>query len=297
MGKPAWHASPYLLLTITAILWAGNLVLGRGLRHDVPPMALAFWRWAPPLAVLWLLFWRQVRAQWPLIRAHWKIFLVLGPFGSGLNSVLVFNSLARTTATNAALLNSFTPIFIILLSVLFMGQRLTRVQTLGVFVSLIGVLCIVVHADFTALDTLRLNLGDFYMLGALLTWSIYTICLKWRPAELDLWTFMTCMISVGLVSAVPFYIWELVQGARMHLTFSVVLGMGYLGVCSAFVATLFWNRSVAKVGPTKAGMFVHLIPVFGSMLSVLFLGESLHAYHVLGIGLVFVGLYLTNRHA
>lgn len=174
--------NPYLLLTLTALFWSGNMVLGRGIRADVPPMALAFWRWAIAFCLVLPLALPHLKSQWPLLKAGWRPVLILGVLGVGGYNAFAYIALQSTTATNAVLLNSFTPVATIAISWAFLGKHLRRLEAIGVAISLLGALTIVARGDPAILLHLNLNVGDVWMLAAVLIWAIYTVGLGWRPA-------------------------------------------------------------------------------------------------------------------
>ena len=278
--------NPYLLLTLTALFWSGNMVLGRGIRADVPPMALAFWRWAIAFALVLPLALPHLKEQWPLLKKGWKPVLILGLIGVGGYNTFAYLALQYTSATNAVLLNSFIPVVTIAISWAFLGKHLRRLEGLGVIISLCGALAIVAHGDLNVLAHLNLNLGDAWMLLAVLVWAIYTVGLAWRPSGVHPMLMLAAMTAVGLTALLPAYLWEMAQGRHINV---------YLGVFPSFLGYIFYNRGVAEVGASKASLFIHLMPVFGTLLSAIFLGEIPLWYHYLGIGLIFSGIWLTMK--
>ena len=288
-----FHANPYLLLTLTALFWSGNMVLGRGIRADVPPLALAFWRWAIAFVLVLPLALPHLKQQWPLLRAGWKPVLFLGLVGVGGYNTFAYISLQYTAATNAVLLNSFIPIVTIAISWAFLGKRLRRLEGLGVFISLAGALTIVARGDPAVLAHLNLNIGDVWMLGAVLVWAIYTVGLAWRPAGVHPMLMLAAMTAVGLAALAPAYAWETAQGRHMVVQPGSLAALAYVGIFPSFLGYIFYNRGVAEIGASKASLFIHLMPVFGTLLSALFLGEVPHWYHYAGIALIFTGIWLT----
>jgi len=291
------YRHPYLLLTLTALFWSGNMVLGRGIRADVPPIALAFWRWVIALALIAPLALPHLKEQWPLLKKGWKPVLLLGILGVGCYNTFAYVALQYTAATNAVLLNSFIPIVTIALSWLFLGKRLKPIEAVGVAISFLGATTIIARGDLAVLLGLSLNLGDVWMLGAVLTWAIYTVGLQWRPAGVHPMLMLGALTLVGVLALAPIYAHELgaFGGPARHinLNWSSLAGIAYVGVLPSFVGYIFYNRGVAEVGANKASLFIHLMPVFGTLLSALFLGELPHLYHFVGIGLIFSGIYLT----
>lgn len=287
--------NPYLLLTLTVLFWSGNMVLGRGIRADVPPLALAFWRWAIAFLLVLPLALPHLRAQWPQLRAGWKPVVALGIVGVGCYNTFAYIALQYTSATNAVLLNSFIPVATIAISWAFLGKRLRRPEAVGVFISLAGALTIVARGDPGVLAGLDLNRGDLWMLGAVLVWAIYTVGLAWRPAGVHPMLMLGAMTAVGVVFLAPAYAWEMAQGRHINVHWGSLASLAYVGIFPSFVGYIFYNRGVAEVGPNKASLFIHLMPVFGTLLSAIFLGEIPQWYHAVGIVLIFAGIGLTMR--
>lgn len=285
---------PYLLLTLTTLFWSGNMVLGRAIRADVPPMALAFWRWTIALLLVLPLALPHLREQWPMLKKGWKPVLILGVLGVGGYNTLAYVALQYTAATNAVLLNSFIPIATIALSWLFLKKHLKRLEGLGVVLSFIGVTTIVLRGDPGTLATLALNIGDLWMLGAVLVWAIYTIGLQWRPAGVHPMLMLAAFTTVGVAVLIPAYAWEIAGGRHINLHWGSFASLLYVGIFPSFLGYIFYNRAVGEVGASKASLFIHLMPVFGTILSAIFLGEVPVWYHYAGIALIFAGIWLTT---
>ncbi|HRL74473.1 MAG TPA: DMT family transporter [Candidatus Accumulibacter phosphatis] len=289
--------NPYLLLVLTVLFWSGNMVIGRALREQVPPLSLAFWRWAIAFALVLPLALPHLRAQWPLLRAGWKPVSVLGLLGVGGYNTLAYIGLQYTPATNAALLNSFIPIATITLSWAFLGRSLRAIDWLGVLTSFAGVSIIVSGGDPLSLGQLRLNVGDLWMLVAVFTWALYTIGLQWRPAGVDPMLLLAAFTLVGLLALAPAYAWEIANGRTISVSPGSLAGIAYTGVFPGFLGYVFYNRAVGEVGASRASLFLHLMPVFATILSAVFLAEIPQSYHYLGITLIFAGIYLTTATA
>lgn len=292
---PKRFASPYLLLTFAALFWSSNMVLGRAFRDELPPLSLAFWRWIVALCCTLPFALPHLKAQWPLLRRGWRPLLVLGTLGIGGYNTFAYLGLQHTTATNAALLNSFIPIATIAISWAFLGRRLRPLQGVGVAISLCGALTIVGRGSPATLAGLDLNVGDLWMLLAVLDWAIYTVALAWRPQGLHPMLMLAATIVVGLVALAPAQAWELSRVPMAAPGTGTLAIVAYLGVFPGFVSYVFYNRGVAEVGAGKASLFIHLMPVFGTLLAALFLGEVPQWYHYCGIVLIFAGIGLTMR--
>ena len=291
---PARLLHPYVLLTLTTLFWAGNMVVGRGLREAVPPFTLAFCRWTICLALTLPFALPHLKAQWPSLRAAWRPVLVLGLLGVGGFNTFAYLALQHTSATNVLLLNSFIPVATLALAWMLLGKRLSGTGSLGVLVSLGGVLTIVARGDTATLTALSLNVGDLWMLTAVLVWALYTIGLQWRPAGVDPMLLLAAFTVVGLVALAPAFLWEMANGQRIQASPGALTGIAYIGALPGFLGYVFYNRAVAEVGPGKASLFIHLMPVFGTLLSALFLGERPQPYHALGIAMILSGIFLTT---
>ncbi|MFZ4538351.1 DMT family transporter [Propionivibrio sp.] len=290
----AKYHHPYLLLTLTSLFWSGNMVIGRAIRDDVPPLSLAFWRWTIALALTLPFALPHLRTQWPLLKRGWRAIIALGLLGVAGYNTLAYIALQYTTATNAVLLNSFIPIATITLSWAFLKKHLHGIEWLGVLTSLIGVTTIVAQGKLSTLAGLAPNIGDLWMLGAVAVWAFYTIGLQWRPAGVHPMLLLATLIAVGLLALAPAYAWEIAQGRLINLTPRSLAGIAYTGILPSFVGYIFYNRAVGEVGASKASLFIHLMPVFGTLLSAIFLGEVPQTYHFIGIALIFVGIILTT---
>ena len=283
--------SPYLLLVLTTLFWSGNFVLARSVRLEVPPIGLSFWRWTLAGALLLPLVWRDMRRAWPLVRSHPGLVTGLALLGvTGFNT-FVYLGLQTTTAANAVLLQSVVPLFIILLSWLVLRIGITLHQGTGILLSLAGVLVIVTRGDPQRLLSLEVSGGDLWVLAAVISWSLYSVYLKRLPPGLNGFALLGYTVAIGVLGILPLYLWEMGQGRFVVLSPVTIGSVLYVALFPSLLAYLFWNRAVAQVGPGRAGQFIHLIPVFGSLLSVLLLGERLHLYHLAGVSLVALGIF------
>jgi len=288
--------SPYLLLTLTALFWAGNMVVGRSIRADVPPIALAFWRWSLALLLILPFALPHLRSQWKILLAGWKPVVLLGALGVGGYNTFAYLALQYTTAINATMLNSLIPVATILLARVLLGRRLHRLEGIGVVISLIGVSVIVTRGDLASLLGLQLNLGDIWMLLAVLDWGIYTVGLHWRPKGLDPMLMLAAMTVVGVLILGPLWMWEMSEGKYIVPGAASFAGMAYAAIFPGFLGYVFYNRGVSMVGPNRGSLFIHLMPAFGTVLSMVFLNELPRAFHGIGIGLILCGIWLTTRH-
>jgi drug/metabolite transporter (DMT)-like permease len=285
----------YLLLVLAVLFWSGNWVAGRMLAPFVPPVALTFLRWSIALVLLAPFVAPRLWAQRRLLAREWKPIVVLGLLGGGIHNVLQYWGLQYTSATNGAILNSLTPILIILMGAALLRDPFPRMAAAGATISLCGALAIVTRLDWQAVAALRFNAGDMLVIASLVMLAGYTLALRWRPEGLDALSFLACFalvaqVPVGLAAAA-----EYSSGARVVLNVSSALGMLYVAVFPALLSYHFWNLAVASVGAARAGVFMHLMPVFGSLLGFAFLGEHFGPHHALGMALIVFGVTLASR--
>jgi len=283
-------AHPYLLLSLATLFWSGNFVLGRAVSSHIPPIGMAFWRWVGALAILLPLSWPRLREHWPEIRRSWKTVLPLGILGVGSFNTLVYVGLHETTATNAVLLNSACPAFILAISFVLRTQRGTLRQCLGIAVSLLGVLTIVGRGSPASLRLLSLNPGDVWVLAAVICWAFYTILLRRRPDGVPPIAFLCTLVGIGVCCLAPLYAWEISQGVRVTPDAATLTSLLYLALLPSVVSYVFWNQAVSELGANRAGAFLHLMPAFGSLLAVALLGEAFRPFHLIGIALILTGV-------
>jgi len=288
------HTMPYLLLVLTTLFWSGNFVLGRGMHAAIPPLALSFWRWSLALTILLILAHRPLWRQRGLIRSHARFILLQGILGvSGFNTLL-YLAMQYTTVINAVLVNSCIPVLIALFSWFLYRETLLPRQCFGVFVSLMGVVLIMVKGQISMLSQIAFNRGDLLVLAAAVVWALYSANLKKYPRELHPLAYLTAISLVGLTGILPLYLIELALGKSFILNAATAAAIAYVAVFASVLAFVFWNRAVRIVGANKAGPFVHLMPVFSSILAVFFLDETPAWYQGQGVLLIFLGILLTT---
>ncbi len=288
-----WNTGP-AVLTITMLCWAGSVVVGRAAAGLIPPVLFTLIRWSIGLAIVLPLarpFWRADRAA--LWERRWTV-VALSLLGTVAYNVLVYRGLHDTTAVNGALMQSVTPLAVLAVGLLI-GQRPTEWQAAGIGLSMLGVVAIAAEGSWAKLLALHFNPGDGLILLAVTAYAIYAIVLRRRPA-VHPFSLLVAMFAIGLCVLVPLAGAEYAAGARMVQTVPAWAAAVYAGVFASFVGTLCFNRGIALIGPARGGQYMHLIPVFGTALAVLTLGETLHPYHLAGAALIGAGLLLSGRN-
>ena len=285
--------SAWGLLAAANLFWAGNIVLARGMAGQVPPVALAYWRWTGAFIVAFGFAWPRLKTDWPVLLRHWKIMLALSATGIASYNTMSYIGLTSTTALNVLLLQSATPLIIIVWAYFLFRDVPTTRQTLGVLVSLAGVAAIAGHGSLEVLAHLQLNRGDLWVLAALVVYAFYCVTLRERPVVHPL-SFLVAAMGIGSCMMLPFMVWEFASGARIHGGLPSYLAIAYTAVLPSFIAYLFFNRGVELIGAAPAGQSMHLMPLFGSILAVLFLHERFQAYHTAGIAMIAAGIVLAS---
>jgi len=272
--------------------------MARALHNLLPPVTMAFWRWVLALLLLSPFVLRPMYEQRTLLRTNWMRLALLGVLGVGCYNTFLYAALQTTTATNGVLISSITPLLIVLIGRVLFGVRMTRRQQAGILLSLAGVVGIVSRGDIAVLGRLDFNHGDLLLVGCALTWALYSVLLRWRPAGIGTLAFLGAAVVGGIVLLMlPLYLAELASGRVAVWNAATGAGMVYFAVFPSILAYLFWNRGVQQVGANRAGLFLYLVPVFGIVLAITFLGERLHLFHLIGATLIFTGIAISTAGA
>lgn len=287
---------PYLLLSLTSLFWAGNIVLGRFVAGQVPPMTLSCVRWGGSLLLLLPFAWPHLKNDWPVLRRNLPLMLILSATGFAANNALSYAGLQYTEALNALLIQSSGPLFVALWSLILFGVRLTAGQALGITLSLIGVLIIILRGDVSALAAIQFNIGDIMFAGALLVFGIYSALMPKRPA-VHLLSLIAFTTGCGALLLMPFMIWEVSIGYTLKADALTAATLVYVVIFPSALAYLFFNRGITLIGPNRAAPFFHLVPVFGSVMAIALLGEKLRLFHIIGYVLVLAGIAIASRQA
>jgi drug/metabolite transporter (DMT)-like permease len=288
------RALPWACLVLASLFWAGNWVASRGIRETMPPFALAFWRWVPVVIVLTPLAVPALRGRWRELVQHWRILVLLAASGISLFTVFVYIGLQTTEAVNAVILNSSLPVFTLLCSWMIERETATPQQIAGLLVSLAGILVIVCRGSPAMLLDLEFHRGDAWILLAMPCFGIYSVLLRRRPKGLGglplLW--LLGLLSVLLI--LPLHVAEAFLDRPPQLTWGSAATVIYLGIFASIVAYWCWNEGVAAVGPNRAGFTIHLLPAFGTVLAILFLGEVFRPFHAVGIATILAGVVVAT---
>lgn len=285
---------PVVLATLAALFWAGNFVAGRALHGSLSPLTISLGRWLVALACMAPFVLPRWRTVLPQLRPHWRSILVLGLFGIALCNTLIYRGVAQTSATNAVMLSAFIPMSVLLGGHVFCGLRMTLAQTAGTVLSFCGVAFILTQGHPAALLRLTLNPGDLWILVAVMCWAAYTLLLRRIPVGVDKVALLFATIGAGTLFLIPLAAWEWVSSGLPHLTLHSVGALVFLGVFPSVLSYQFYNVAVGRLGGARASSFMHLIPAFGTALSMLLLGEQLHWWHIAGLAVILAGVAVAN---
>ena len=285
---------PSLLLSLTSLFWAGNIVLARYAAGHVPPMTLSCVRWIGAFLTLLPFAWPHLRADWPALRGRLPLMVLLSATGFAFNNAVSYWALQYTQALNALMIQSSGPLFVALWSLLLFGVRLTLAQFAGIALSLAGVLTILLHGDLSALASIQFNRGDLMFASAVLAFGLYSAVMTKRPSTHPL-SLITFTMACGSIMLLPFSWWEMLSGFGPKVDLLTAGTLAYVVIFPSTLAYLFFNRGIALIGPNRAAPFFHLVPVFGSARAIILLGEGLRPFHLIGYALVLAGVVIASR--
>jgi drug/metabolite transporter (DMT)-like permease len=285
---------PYLLLSLTSLFWAGNTVLGRFVVGHIPPMALAFGRWAGAFLILLPFAASHLARDWPIIRKNAALMALLALVGFSAYNTMAYYGLQYTTAINGLLLQSIGPLFVALWTFALFGDRLTLRQAGGICVSLSGVIVIICHGSLAILFGIAFNQGDVWFVIALVFYGFYMAMLRKRPPIHPL-SFLAVGMGGGALFLIPLVALEIASGRTMVFDAESALSFAFICIFPSLLGYLFLNRGIELIGANRAAPFIHLVPVFGSVLAIALLGERFELYHAVGYGLVFSGITVATK--
>ena len=290
-----WIANqPYLLLSITALCWAGNAIVGRLAAGHIPPVTLSFLRWSMAFLIILPFAWKHLVRDWAAIRGRLGTMVILSITGISAFNTMQYWALEHTQALNTLLLQSAAPLFVAIWSLLLLGIRLTLAQAGGLAVSLTGVLVILLQGDLTTLKNIEFNIGDIIFIAALLIFGLYSTLTFKRPQIHGL-SFVGFTFGCGAAVLIPLFIWELLTRPLMQLNAANLATLFYVAVFPSTLAYLCFNRGVHLIGANRAAAFFHVIPMLGAAMAIVFLGEHPRLFHVIGFALVLTGVFVASR--
>ncbi|WP_284759603.1 DMT family transporter [Agrobacterium sp. fls2-241-TYG-188a] len=284
----------YLVLVIATLCWGGNAVAGKMAVGHVSPMVLTFLRWTLAVAVITAISVPQLIRDWPLVRNRLPYFFALGAVGYTCFNAALYTALKYTSAINVAVIQAGIPMVIFAFNFILFRTRILAGQIVGFFLTMAGVGLLASHGDLLSLLKLEMNVGDAIMLLAVLSYAIYTVMLRWKP-PINWRSLMAIPAMAAMLSSVPLMWWEVAQETAVWPDLKGWVIAAYTALFASLIAQIFFILGVERIGPNRAGLFINLIPVFGTFLSVLILGETLHPYQVIALLLTLGGIAVAER--
>lgn len=284
----------YLIAVLPPLFWAGNFLVARLMRNEIPPLQMSFWRWLVALVILLPFIWSPIRRDWSRIHSQLLFLAVLGAIGVTAFNCFVYTALHYTTVVNGALVNSLLPVVTVGFAWMLLGQRVSFRRGLGILISLLGAALVIARGDLATLGRLTIGRGDLLVFVGMSFWALYTVLIRWRPLGLDPLSLLGVTTAFGVLFHLPLVLAEASAVGLFTPSLSAWPAMLYLAIFPSILAYVFWNRSVAALGPSTTGMFMHLMPVFSAGLAVIFLGETLAWYHPVAFAIIIAGIVLVT---
>ena len=286
----------YLLLILTTIFWSGNFIVGKAASaYQIPPFSLNFYRWLFAGLILLPFTFKEILNKKHHIINNLGLYVVLGITSITIFNSTVYYSLYHTQVINSILLISTIPVWIIFFSFLLKIEKTNIYQIFGVIFSLIGVMVIITKFDIKIFFNLQFNKGDISMVIAMLSWAIYSSLLKKKKYELSQLSLLQIIIFTGLIFLTPIYILELNYGYKIIIGTPFILTLIYVVIFPGLLAFIFWIKGISIIGANRAGVFLHLMPIFGSTLAIIIFNEKFMYYHIFGAIFIILGLVLSNK--
>lgn len=278
------------------LFWGGNSVAGKMAVGNISPMLLTLMRWVIAAAIIAPFAINDLKRDWPTIRNHWRLLTFYGVFGFTLFNVLLYSALTKTSAVNASIVQAAGPAAVYFFNFILFRTQITVWQIAGFIFTLAGVMTVAIHGDIARLTSLDLNAGDALVLAAVLVYTLYTVYLRYKP-QINWKSLIVILSTLAAFAAIPFTLLEWQNGTFISPTNTGILIMLYAGILPSIVSQIFFIKGVELIGSNRAGIFINLIPIFGTALAIAILGEKLEVFHIVALVLVIAGIWLAERHA
>jgi len=286
----------YIMLVLATLFWAGNFIVGKiAFIDSVPPFSLTFFRWLLVWLILIPFTYNELFKLKKIILQNASLLFFLGLTSVGLFNSFIYNALNFTQVINASLFNAVIPAAIILFSFLFKLDKTNKYQLFGLAITFIGILSIITKLDLNILLALNFNKGDLLMIGAVITWGIYSAFLKKRKFEVSLLTFVHILCTFGLIGLIPQFLYEFLQGQTVEVNSTFIYSLLYLAIFPSIGSYYCWAGAVSIIGANRSGIFLSLIPLFSAVMAIAFFNEKFQYYHFIGSILTLFGLFLSSK--
>jgi len=286
----------YIFLILTTLFWSGNFIVGKAASlFEIPPFTLNFYRWVFAWLILAPFTIKEIIAKKNYILENIKLIVILGITSITIFNSIVYYSLNFTQVISGVLMISTIPVMIIIFCWLFKIEKANVYQILGVIFSLLGVVVIITKADLVILLNLNFNKGDLWMVVAMFSWAMYSALLRKKKFELSQLSLLQTIISAGLIFLLPAYLIELALGYRASVHLPFVLTLTYVVLFPGLASFIFWIKGISIIGSNRSGIFLHLMPIFSTILAILIFKEKFMIYHLIGALLIITGIILSSK--
>lgn len=290
-----YQLSGYFFAIGATAIWSGNFIIARGLNDSIPPISLAFWRWVVAVIVFLPFALKPLIVEWDILKKNMVYLSITSLLGITIFNTLIYFAGHTTTAINLSLISITFPIFIVILSRLYFAELITFNKGIGILLVAAGVVLLITKGDVSRLLDISFAIGDLWMLVASIIFSIYSVLLKAKPEPLSIWAFQLSTFILGLVFLSPLFIWEYVTAPPVEFEPKTIFSILYVGIFASLSAFVLWNKAIAAIGPSKAGMVYYTLPVFSGVLAYLFLQESISSIHFYSVLLIIPGIITANH--
>ena len=286
----------YILLVLTTLFWSGNFIVGKAASmFDIPPFSLNFYRWFFAGIILLPFTLKEIIQKKNYIFKNIGFFIILGITSITIFNSAVYYSLYYMQVISGVLMISTIPVWIIFISSILGIEKTNKFQIFGVFLSLLGVLFIITKSDLNLIKNLDFNKGDLIMASGMFAWALYSALLKKKTYEISQITLLEVVIITGLLFLIPIYILETKLGSALVLNKPFILTLSYVVIFPGLAAFFFWIKGISIIGANRAGIFLHLMPIFGSLMAIILFDEKFMFYHLLGAIFIVAGITLSNK--
>ncbi len=286
----------YLFLVLTTLFWAGNFIVGKAASlFEIPPFTLNFYRWTFAWLILAPFTLKEIIEKKNYILENIKLIIILGITSITIFNSIVYYSLNFTQVISGVLMISTIPVMIIIFCWLLKIEKTNIFQILGVIFSLCGVVVIITKANLTILLNLNFNKGDLWMVVAMFSWALYSALLRKKKLELSQLSLLQTIISTGLVFLLPAYLIELALGYKANIHLPFILTLTYVVLFPGLASFILWIKGISIIGSNRAGIFLHLIPIFSTIFAIIIFKEKFMLYHLIGAILIISGIILSSK--
>ena len=286
----------YIFLILTTLFWSGNFIVGKAASlFEIPPFTLNFYRWTFAWLILAPFTLKEVILKKNYILKNIKLIIILGITSITIFNSIVYYSLNFTQVISGVLMISTIPVMIIFFCWLFKIEKTNIYQILGVVFSLSGVLVIITKADLDVLLNLNFNKGDLWMVVAMFSWAMYSALLRKKKLELSQLSLLHTIITAGLIFLLPAYLIELLLGHKVSIGLPFILTLTYVVFFPGLASFIFWIKGISIIGSNRSGIFLHLMPIFSTIMAILIFREKFMIFHLIGAVLIITGIILSSK--